>query len=105
MGDADVLRVYADADGGRGRVDARVDMLHVYADADGGCGRVDARTRCVCVRTRMSIKKGQKKSNRKKKKGKLTLWMRMMNMGVGTRMRFVQTRWRVDANDCKEKQK
>ena len=70
MGDADVLHVYADADGGRGRVDARADMLRVYADADGGRGHVDARTRCVCVRTRMSIKKGQKKSNRKKKKRK-----------------------------------
>ena len=63
MGDADVLRVYADADGGHGCVDARADMLRVYADADGGRGRIDARTR-------MSIKKGQKKSNRKKKKRK-----------------------------------
>ena len=101
----DVLHVYADADGGHGHVDAQADMLRVYADADGGRGHVDAWMRCVCVRTWMSIKKSQKKSNRKKQKGKLTLWMRMMNMGIGTRMHFVQTCWHVDVDDCKEKQK
>ena len=31
--------------------------------------------------------------------------MRVMNMGIGMRMRFVQMRWHVDMDDCKEKKK
>ena len=64
------------------------DVLRVYADADGGRGRVDARMRCVCVRTRMSMKKGHKRNTY------FGIWV----MGVWTR-------WRADADDCKERKK
>ena len=63
---ADMLRVYVDA--GHGRVDAWVDVLRVNADADGGCGCVDAWTRCMCVRTWMTVKKEKKATERKKRK-------------------------------------
>ena len=40
-----------------------MDTLHVYADVDEGRGCVDAWTHCVCMRMRMSIKKGQQKKH------------------------------------------
>ena len=55
----DVLCVYADA--GCGHVDAQVDVLHVNADANGGRGRVDAWTQ-------MTVKKERKATERKKRK-------------------------------------
>ena len=65
-----------------------MDALHVYADMDGGRGCIDARTHCVCMWMRMSIKKGHKRNTY------LGIWV----MGAWTR-------WRADADDCRERKK
>ena len=96
---ADMLHVYADADGGLACGWAMqwdgmcmwtqcADVLHVYADVDGGRGRVAAQTCCMCVRTWMSIKKGHKRNTY------LGIWV------MGAWMC-----WRVDVDDCRERKK